>query len=230
MLLTAVERSHDNNTPSMGDKGGTADEDRLWFPKVVIPKIPGVQTRWFKRKEVIYEQGDEATTLYIIRLGAVSLNALDEEGNSVRGRLIIAPNVIGKEILRDGVYDHTARAQSVRVAVEPISERSLPSLWRTYRIPEAMGRLNSIQEAIQDRLWGKGDSAARLGLLLGIIEDAPPFPFTQTNLGDWSNLSRERVSQVLGINQVLNERYTFLHTRGRETLRAQRDSNPRPIR
>ncbi|MEZ5355168.1 MAG: Crp/Fnr family transcriptional regulator [Bryobacteraceae bacterium] len=190
-------------------------------------------TKTLLRGDVLFEQNDAASFIYVIGSGVIRLSAA-VDGREVVTRLARSGDLIGDRLLRgDGYRDATAVALTETLVYEvsglDFVQRSKrqPELWNwvTHQLEQ---RVDEVERRIQMISFFR--IRHRLMLLLADLADAfPPcaegdavIPLTQSELAQLVGASRETTSTAL--NQL--ERQGLVHL-GRGSVRV---FNPERLR
>jgi CRP/FNR family transcriptional regulator, cyclic AMP receptor protein len=171
------------------------------------------QRRTYRRREVIFHQGDPADRLYVIEAGCVALSMCDTESARVAMLEILAPGAIFGDLAVGSVGTSSFTAE----AIGPVTVVALPRayvqsvLWTH---PEAIEllfhlmseQIHSLAELVSDRSFlGLEERLAKALLLLAhqhgqrMGEEVElRMPMTQSDLASLLGAARTSVNRILG--------------------------------
>lgn len=160
--------------------------------------------RTLSRGDVLFTEGDEADSLYVVVDGRVAISNKSMDGRESMMALMERGDLFGEMPLFDGL-PRSAEARALepsRVIVidyEPVRqlyEAKPELLWRVVAL--LAGRLRTTDEALADSVFldVTGRTAKRL-LELGGESDEFALPITQEELAGMVGASRERVNKAI---------------------------------
>ncbi|HUS62135.1 MAG TPA: Crp/Fnr family transcriptional regulator [Acidimicrobiales bacterium] len=166
--------------------------------------VAAAEPRSLSRNEVIFDEGDPSTHLYVVRSGRIAIGNKSVDGRESVVALMGEGDIFGEL----GFFDGGTRSAGAR-AIEPSEVISLPNqpvhdildrnpdvLWRV--VAMLARRLRSTDETLADSVFldVPGRTAKRLLELAG---DADTFvlPVTQEELAGMVGASRERVNKAI---------------------------------
>lgn len=180
------------------------------------------ETRVLHRHEVLFRQGDESSSLFIVDHGRVAIATQSGDGRESVVAVLEDGGLFGELPLFDGA----PRSADVRalvdttlleVAYEPVRKalREQPDLlWIVVRL--LVGRLRATDEVLADAVFRDvpARTAKRLLELAG-DQDTFTLPVTQEDLASMVGASRERVNKAIS----LFIRLDWLELEGRNNYR-----------
>jgi CRP/FNR family transcriptional regulator, cyclic AMP receptor protein len=171
------------------------------------------QRHSYRRREVIFHQGDAVDRLYVIEVGCVALTMCDTEGARVAMLEILAPGGIFGELAvgTAGTSSFTAEAMG------PVTVVALPRAYvRTvlWAHPESIEllfqlmneRIHSLAELVSDRRFRDLDERLAKALLLLAHQHGQRtgeeielrMPLTQSDLASFLGAARTSINRILG--------------------------------
>ena len=166
--------------------------------------VAQAKVRNLQRGDVLFREGDEADTLYVVVHGRIAIANKSIDGRESMVALMEHGDLFGEMPL----FDHQNRSAEAR-ALEPSEVIALPyqplqDLYREqpellWKVVELLAtRLRSMDEALADSVFldVTGRTAKRL---LELANDADEFqlPITQEELAGMVGASRERVNKAI---------------------------------
>jgi CRP-like cAMP-binding protein len=159
-----------------------------------------------RRGDVIFEKGDEATSLYIVFSGRVAIAAKSSDGRESVISVLGPGALFGEMSLFDGGH-RSAQARALTTAnlisiayddVKQVLSHRPDVLWAVVRI--LARRLRETDEALADAMFldVTGRTAKRL-LALADGDDFFRMPLTQEELAGMVGASRERVNKAIAL-------------------------------
>lgn len=189
----------------MANSDGNLDTEPLDFPPGWDRIRAWVKTKRWAAREVIYREGEQASSLFAIRRGLVKLVAHTPDGHIRIVRLFGAGSLLGLGGLLHPLREHTAVAVGV-VEAECVALGQVVRLGRDY--PHAYGRLleSGYAELRHADLWitafSTGSIRARVARLVNFLgtlrhEDADVELLTCEEMAAVLGVTVESVSRVL---------------------------------
>lgn len=160
--------------------------------------------RSLARNEVIFDEGDESSHLYVVQSGRIAIGNRSTDGRESVVALMVEGDIFGEL----GFFDGGTRSAGAR-ALEPSKVVSMPNgpvhdvldrhpevLWRVVAL--LARRLRTTDEALADSVFldVPGRTAKRLLELAGEAEEFV-LPVTQEELAGMVGASRERVNKAI---------------------------------
>ena len=160
--------------------------------------------RALRRGDVLFGEGDEPDTLYVVTHGRVAIANKSIDGRESVVALMEPGDLFGEMGLFDGL-GRSAEARAlepstvIEISYEPVTElyRDRPQeLWNVVKL--LASRLRSMDEALADSVFldVTGRTAKRLLELAG-DSDEFTLPITQEELAGMVGASRERVNKAI---------------------------------
>jgi CRP-like cAMP-binding protein len=175
------------------------------MPTEAVAAVAGkAETRRLRRRDIVFEEGDEAHELFVVEQGRIAMANKSPDGRESVVALMEAGDVFGEFPLFDGLgrsAEARALEDSVVVAVQYADVRRVfdddPTLlWPVVELLAA--RLRATDEALADSVFldVPGRTAKRLLELAG-DGDEFQLPVTQEELAAMVGASRERVNKAI---------------------------------
>lgn len=134
-------------------------------PAVIEKVLDRIQSRRFKRGDVLFRQGDVGDLLYVVRKGSVKISRRDSTGRDVVQNYIAAGNYLGEmALLSDEPMERTATATAV-VPCETVTLTKEDFLSILRASPREFERFSQIAQARRIENTVVNQSAARGALL-----------------------------------------------------------------
>ena len=183
-----------------------ADVDlfRSLTPEAVQQVIAASVQRTLRRGDVLFDEGDDATELFVVESGRVAIANRSPDGRESVVALMTAGDLFGEMSLFDDM-GRSAQARALEAgavhavpyaAIRAVLESDPQLLWSVVEL--LARRLRSMDNALADAVFldVTGRTAKRLLELAG---DADEFqlPVTQEELAGLVGASRERVNKAL---------------------------------
>lgn len=191
-------------------------------------------TAEYRRNDLVFEQGDPADRMYVVRAGRLAISSMSPEGRESVFALMEQGDVLGEmPLFGEGNEGRSAQARALEPAelvsipyppVRQLLEDRPELLWGVVRL--LADRLRTTDAALADSVFldVTGRTAKRL-LELSAGSDEFALPVTQEELAGMVGASRERVNKAiaafirLGWIEQVDRRYRILD-RDQLTLRA----------
>jgi CRP-like cAMP-binding protein len=177
---------------------------RALHPHVIERIVSAADQRMLRRGDVLFDEGDEATELFVVESGRLAISSRAPDGRESVFALMTARDVFGEMSLLDG-GGRSAQARALETTVvhalpyAPVRaalEDDPSQLWGVVEL--LASRLRAMDTALADAVFldVTGRTAKRLLELAG---DADEFalPVTQEELAGMIGASRERVNKAL---------------------------------
>ena len=166
--------------------------------------LPTCTVRTMRRGDLLFEEGDDCTELFIVSSGLIAISKKSIDGRESVVALMERGELFGEMGMLDGL-GRSAEARALEpseviaipyVPVRELFEQQPALLWGTTAM--LVGRLRAMDEALADSVFldVTGRTAKRLLELAG---DADEFylPVTQEELAGMVGASRERVNKAI---------------------------------
>jgi CRP-like cAMP-binding protein len=166
--------------------------------------LPTCTIRTLRRGDLLFEEGDDCTELFIVSSGLIAISKKSIDGRESVVALMERGELFGEMGMLDGL-GRSAEARALEpseviaipyVPVRELFEQQPGLLWGTTAM--LVGRLRAMDEALADSVFldVTGRTAKRLLELAG---DADEFylPVTQEELAGMVGASRERVNKAI---------------------------------
>jgi CRP-like cAMP-binding protein len=166
--------------------------------------VASASTRALQRGDVLFNEGDEADSLYIVTRGRIAIANKSVDGRESMMALMERGDLFGEMPL----FDHLTRSAEARalepseviaIGYDPLTDlyQSRPHLlWKVVAL--LAGRLRTVDAALADSVFldVTGRTAKRL---LEIAGDSDEFalPITQEELAGMVGASRERINKAI---------------------------------